>query len=183
MTKMADIKTRDVLSGDVVESVVSVRRVAKVVQGGTTFGFSVMVVAGDGKGLVGYGTGKAKDVMEARAKATRQAKKNVIRIPLREKRTLHHESYGKSGAGLVFLRPATLGKGVIAGGPMRAVFECLGVHDVVAKSIRSSNAHSMVRATFDALSKIRSPRQIASVRGKKIGEIIEVRNVLSNSAG
>jgi small subunit ribosomal protein S5 len=153
------------------EVLVSVKRVAKVVKGGRRFGFSVVVVAGNGKGLVGYGLGKAKEVMEARTKASQAAKKNLIRVSLKESRTIHHDVLGQSGAGRVLLRSAPAGTGIIAGGSMRAVFEMLGLNDVVAKSLGSSNVHNMIGATFDALSNLFSPKLIAERRGKKVTEI------------
>lgn len=159
------------------EVLVSVRRVAKVVKGGRRFGFSVVIVAGDGKGRVGYGLGKAKEVMEARAKASQAAKKDMIRVYLKENRTIHHDIVGHSGAGRVLLRSAPAGTGIIAGGAMRAVFEMLGLHDVVAKSLGSSNVHNMIGATFDALSRLASPKQVAERRNKKVGEIYGSRKV------
>jgi len=156
------------------EVLVSVRRVAKVVKGGRRFGFSVVIVSGNGKGLVGYGLGKAKEVMEARSKASQAAKKSMIRVSLKENRTIHHDIVGRSGAGKVLLRTAPAGTGIIAGGAMRAVFEMLGIHDVVAKSLGSSNVHNMVGATFDALAKLSSPKQIAERRGKRVGEIFAI---------
>ncbi|MEB3702708.1 30S ribosomal protein S5 [Candidatus Bealeia paramacronuclearis] len=155
-----------------VEKLVSVNRVAKVVKGGKNFRFSALVVVGDGKGRVGYGSGKAREVPDAVRKATDQAKRNMIRVPLREGRTLHHDITGTFGSGRVHLRSAVPGTGIIAGGPMRAVFEALGVGDVVSKSMGSSNPHSMVKATFEALKAIHSPRSIAAKRGKKVSEII-----------
>ena len=153
------------------EVLVSVKRVAKVVKGGRRFGFSVVVVAGNGKGQVGYGLGKAKEVMEARSKASQAAKKAMIKVYLKENRTIHHDISGRSGAGKVLLRAAPAGTGIIAGGSMRAVFEMLGLHDVVAKSLGSSNVHNMVGATFDALAKLSSPKQIADRRSKKVSEL------------
>lgn len=160
---------------ELVEILVAINRVAKVVKGGRRFGFAAVVIVGDKKGRVGYGLGKAKEVMEAKQKATQAAKKSMIRVYLREGRTLHHDVHGRFGSGKVLLRSAKPGTGIIAGGPMRAIFEALGVHDVVAKSIGSSNTHNMVKATFDALKNLSSPRVIADKRGKKIGEIIERR--------
>ena len=141
-----------------VEKLVSINRVAKVVKGGRRFGFAALVVAGDGRGRVGYGAGKAREVPEAIRKATEQAKRNMIRVPLREGRTLHHDITGRFGAGRVHLRAAPIGTGIIAGGPMRAIFESLGVADVVAKSIGTSNPHNMIKATFEALRRIEGPR-------------------------
>jgi small subunit ribosomal protein S5 len=157
---------------DLVEKLVGINRVAKVVKGGRRFGFAALVVVGDAKGRVGVGSGKAREVPEAIRKATDQAKRTMIRVPLREGRTLHHDVHGHFGAGRVVLRAAPTGTGIIAGGPMRAIFECLGVHDVVAKSVGTSNPHNMIKATFDALQHIQSPREIAARRGRKVSEII-----------
>jgi len=161
---------------DFVEKLVCVNRVTKVVKGGRNFGFAAMVVVGDKKGLVGYGTGKAKEVTEARNKATKMAKKNLVRISLREGRTIHHDSTGKFSAAKVIVRYAPSGTGIIAGGAMRAVFEAVGIHDVVAKSLATSNPYNLVKATFNALESINSPKNISLKRGKKIGEIIGRRN-------
>lgn len=161
--------------GEHIEKLVCVNRVAKVVKGGKRFGFAALVIVGDGKGKVGYGTGKAKEVSDAVKKATGSARKKQVRIPLREGRTLHHDMYGRFGAGKVFLRSAPAGTGIIAGGPMRAVLEALGVQDVVAKSIGSSNPHNMVKATFEAFRSAHSPRAVAGKRGKRVGEIISRR--------
>ncbi len=159
------------------EKLVGINRVAKVVKGGRRFGFVALVVVGDQKGRVGFGAGKAREVPEAIRKGTEKAKRNLVRIPLREGRTLHHEVTGRYGAGRVVLRPAPAGTGVIAGGPMRAVFESLGVKDVVAKSIGTSNPHNMIKATFQALSKIQSPKDVAAKRGKKVGDIVGRREI------
>jgi small subunit ribosomal protein S5 len=150
--------------------------VAKVVKGGRRFAFAALVVVGDAKGRVGYGSGKAREVPEAIRKATDQAKRNMIRVALREGRTLHHDANGHFGAGRVVLRAAPAGTGIIAGGPMRAVFETMGVQDVVAKCIGTSNPHNMVKATFEALTNVASPRAIAAKRGKKVGEIVGRRD-------
>jgi len=155
-----------------VEKLVSINRVAKVVKGGRRFGFAALVVVGDGKGRVGHGAGKAREVPEAIRKATEQAKRTMVRVPLREGRTLHHDLNGHFGAGQVVMRAAPAGTGIIAGGPMRAVFEALGVQDVVAKSIGTSNPHNMVKATLAALASVVSPRVVAARRGKKIGDIL-----------
>ena len=155
-----------------VEKLVSINRVAKVVKGGRRFGFAALVVVGDGKGRVGHGAGKAREVPEAIRKATEAAKRTMVRVPLREGRTLHHDLKGHFGAGQVVMRAAPAGTGIIAGGPMRAVFEALGVQDVVAKSIGTSNPHNMVKATLAALSSIVSPRVVAARRGKKIADIL-----------
>jgi small subunit ribosomal protein S5 len=158
-----------------VDKLVHINRVAKVVKGGRRFGFAALVVVGDQKGRVGFGHGKAREVPDAIKKATDSAKRNLIRVPLREGRTLHHDVHGHHGAGKVFLRAAPPGTGIIAGGPMRAVFETLGVQDVVAKSLGTSNPYNMVRATFDALQREDSPRGVAARRGKKVSEIITRR--------
>jgi small subunit ribosomal protein S5 len=157
---------------ELIEKLVSINRVAKVVKGGRRFGFAAVVVVGDGKGRAGYGTGKAREVPEAIRKATESAKRAMVRVPLREGRTIHHDVYGRYGAGKVVVRAAKPGTGIIAGGPMRAIFESLGLHDVVAKSVGSSNPHNMIKATFVALARISSPRSVASRRGKKIGDIL-----------
>ena len=158
-----------------VDRLVAINRVAKVVKGGRRFGFAALVVVGDQKGRVGFGHGKAREVPEAVRKATEAAKRALIRVPLREGRTLHHDVFGHHGAGKVLLRSAPAGTGIIAGGPMRAVFETLGIHDIVAKSVGTSNPYNMVRATFDALKNIVSPRSVAARRGKKVGDIIARR--------
>ena len=161
---------------ELADKLVHINRVAKVVKGGRRFGFSALVVVGDQKGRVGFGSGKAREVPEAIRKATEAAKRTLIRVPLREGRTLHHDVKGRHGAGRVVMRSAPPGTGIIAGGPMRAVFEALGVQDVVAKSIGTSNPYNMVRATFDALKNETSPKMVAAKRGKKVGEIIARRN-------
>ena len=163
---------RDRQDSDLVNKLVDVNRVAKVVKGGRRFGFSALVVIGDGKGRVGYGSGKAREVPEAVRKAEEQAKRSMVRVPLRQGRTLHHDIFGHFGAGRILLRAAPPGTGIIAGGPMRAVLEALGVKDVVSKSLGSSNPHNMIKATFQALRAVDSPRSIAAKRGKKVGEII-----------
>ena len=175
MARAANNKEQAQQQDDLVVKLVNINRVAKVVKGGRRFGFSALVVVGDGKGRVGYGSGKAKEVPEAIRKAEDQAKKSMIRIPLREGRTLHHDVNGRFGAGRVVLRSAPSGTGIIAGGPMRAVFESLGIHDVVAKSIGTSNPYNMVKATLDALSKTMSPRTVAARRGLKVGEVVSRR--------
>lgn len=158
------------------EKLVHINRVAKVVKGGKRFAFAALVVLGDGRGRVGAGHGKAREVPDAIRKATEQAKRKMIRVPMREGRTLHHDVTGHYGAGLVVLRSAAPGTGIIAGGPMRAIFEVLGVQDVVAKSKGSSNPHNMVRATLNALEKMQSPRQIAARRGRKVTDIVAQRD-------
>ncbi|MEK6746663.1 MAG: 30S ribosomal protein S5 [Pseudomonadota bacterium] len=167
---------------DLIDKLVSINRVAKVVKGGRRFGFAALVVVGDGKGRVGYGSGKAKEVSDAMRKALETAKKSMMRIPLREGRTVHHDLYGRFGAGKVIIRTAPVGTGIIAGGPMRAVFEALGVQDVVAKSVGTSNPHNMLKATFDALEGMKSPRAIATKRGKAVGEIVDRREGKSSAA-
>ena len=156
---------------ELVDKLVGINRVAKVVKGGRRFGFAALVVVGDQRGKVGFGTGKAKEVPEAIKKATDDAKKNMVKVPMKEGRTLHHDMKGHYGAGRVVLRSAPSGTGIIAGGPMRAVFETLGVQDVVAKSIGTSNPHNMIKATFDAFISMNSPRNIANKRGKKVADI------------
>ncbi len=158
-----------------IEKLVAINRVAKVVKGGKKFSFSALVVVGDGKGRVGFATGKAREVSDAVKKASEKAKRCMVRIPLRESRTLHHDVFGRFGSGKVVLRSAVSGTGIIAGGAMRAVFEALGIQDVVSKCIGSANPHNMVRATFDALRATVSPRYIASKRGKRIGEVTSRR--------
>ena len=160
---------------ELLERLVSINRVAKVVKGGRRFGFAAIVVVGDGNGRVGHGSGKAREVPEAIRKATEQAKATMVRIPLREGRTLHHDMRGRFGAGKVILRAAPAGTGIIAGGPLRAIFECLGVQDVVSKSVGSSNPHNMIKAAFDALTKTSSPRAVASRRGIKVSQIVGQR--------
>jgi small subunit ribosomal protein S5 len=154
-----------------VDRLVHINRVAKVVKGGKRFGFAALVVVGDQKGRVGFGHGKAREVPEAIRKATEQAKRQLIRVPLREARTLHHDVVGRHGAGRVILRAAVAGTGIIAGGPMRAVFETLGINDIVAKSQGTANPYNMVRATFDALKRVDSPRSVAQRRGIKVSEL------------
>jgi small subunit ribosomal protein S5 len=153
------------------DKLVHINRVAKVVKGGKRFGFAALVVVGDQQGQVGFGHGKAREVPEA----IRKARRGLVRVPMRDKRTLHHDSEGRHGAGKVVLRSAPPGTGIIAGGPMRAVFEMLGVRDVVAKSLGSTNPYNMVRATFDALKAQENPRGVASRRGKKVSEIVARR--------
>lgn len=160
---------------ELIDRLVAINRTAKVVKGGRRFGFTAMVIVGDGKGKVGFGKGKAKEVMDAKKKASEAAKKAMVRVPLREGRTIHHDIRGIAGAGKVIIRSAPPGTGVIAGGPMRAIFEALGVQDVVAKSTGSSNPFNMIRATFDALSKIQSPKLAAARRGKRVSDIVGQR--------
>jgi small subunit ribosomal protein S5 len=154
------------------ERLVTINRVAKVVKGGRRFGFAAIMIVGDNKGRVGYGTGKAKEVPEAVRKATEDAKTKMVRVHLKDNRTLHHDIVGRFGAGKVILRSASPGTGIIAGGPMRALFESLGIKDVVAKSTGTSNPHNMLKATFDAFKKSESPKSIASKRSKKVSEVM-----------
>jgi small subunit ribosomal protein S5 len=164
-------RQRDDRDNEFVDRLVHINRVAKVVKGGKRFGFAALVVVGDQKGRVGFGHGKAREVPEAIRKATDQAKRHMVRIPLREGRTLHHDQVGRFGAGRVVVRAAPPGTGIIAGGPMRAIFETLGVNDIVAKSTGTSNPYNMVRATFDALKHVDSPRSVAARRGLKVSDL------------
>jgi small subunit ribosomal protein S5 len=172
----SDRQPREREDTEFIEKLVNINRVAKVVKGGRRFGFAALVVVGDRKGRVGYGAGKAREVPEAIRKATEQARRSMIRVPLREGRTLHHDLVSGYGAGKVIVRAAKAGTGIIAGGPMRAIFEALGIHDVVAKSIGSPNPHNMIKATFNALSRATSPRAVASRRGKRVAEILGRRD-------
>ncbi len=160
---------------EMLEKLVGINRVAKVVKGGRRFGFAALVVVGDGKGRAGFGTGKAREVPEAIRKATEGAKRNMVRVPLRDGRTLHHDIKGTYGAGRVILRAASAGTGIIAGGPMRAVFEVLGIQDIVAKSIGSSNPHNMIKATFLALNHMQAPRSVAQKRGMRVADVLRKR--------
>ena len=173
---------RDREESEFQDKLVGINRVAKVVKGGRRFAFSALVVVGDGRGRVGFGTGKAREVPEAIRKATESAKKSMIRVPLREGRTLHHDIKGHFGAGKVVVRSAPSGTGIIAGGAMRAVFETMGVQDVVAKCTGTNNASNVIRATFDALRVSASPRQVAAKRGKKVGDIVARRDTASGAA-
>ncbi len=155
------------------DRLVAINRVSKTVKGGKRFGFAALVVVGDQRGRVGFGKGKAKEVPEAIRKATEQAKRQMIRVPLRDGRTLHHDIEGRHGAGKVVMRTAVAGTGIIAGGPMRAVFEMLGLQDVVAKSLGSANPYNMIRATMDGLKQETSPRQVAQRRGRKVADILK----------
>jgi small subunit ribosomal protein S5 len=155
------------------DRLVAINRVSKTVKGGKRFGFAALVVVGDQRGRVGFGKGKAKEVPEAIRKATEQAKRSLVRIPLRDGRTVHHDVEGRHGAGKVVIRTAVAGTGIIAGGPMRAVFEMLGIQDVVAKSLGSQNPYNMIRATMDGLKKEASPRMVAQRRGKKVADILK----------
>jgi len=167
---------RDGSDPDMVEKLVAINRVAKVVKGGRRFGFAALVVVGDGRGRVGFGSGKAREVPEAIRKGTEHARKNMVRVPLREGRTLHHDIYGHFGAGKMELRAAPPGTGIIAGGPTRAVFEALGVQDVVVKSVGTSNPYNMIKAVFNGLQRCQSPRMVASRRGKKVSDLVGRRH-------
>ena len=173
----SDSQNKIVEQNEYIEKLVSINRVAKVVKGGRRFSFAALVVVGDGNGMVGHGKGKAKEVPEAIKKATDEAKNRMIRVPLRQGKTLHHDIKGRFDSGKVYLRSAPSGTGVIAGGPMRAVFEALGIQDIVAKSVGTSNPHNMVRATFEALKSASSPKIIAMRRGLKINDITKRRKV------
>ena len=164
---------------ELIEKLVHINRVSKTVKGGKRFGFAALVVVGDGKGRVGFGHGKAREVPEAISKATAAAKKAMVRVPLREGRTLHHDGFGQFGAGKVYVRSATAGTGIIAGGPMRAVFESLGIADVVSKSVGSNNPYNMIRATFSALTDQTSPRSVAQRRGRKVADLLARRGDIS----
>lgn len=164
---------------ELIEKLVHINRVSKTVKGGKRFGFAALVVVGDGKGRVGFGHGKAREVPEAIAKATAAAKKAMVRVSLRDGRTLHHDGFGHFGAGKVYVRSATQGTGIIAGGPMRAVFESLGVSDVVTKSVGTNNPYNMIRATFAALTGQTSPKSVAQRRGKKVVDLLARRGDVS----
>lgn len=164
-------RDRDRDGDDIIDKLVTINRVAKVVKGGRRFSFAALVIVGDQKGRVGFGAGKAREVPEAIRKATERARKTMIRVPMKEGRTLHHDIEGRYGAGHVVLRAAPAGTGIIAGGPMRAVFETLGIGDVVAKSLGSRNPHNMIKATFEGLTRAASPRSVASRRGKKVADL------------
>ncbi|KAF0111892.1 MAG: small subunit ribosomal protein S5 [Hyphomonadaceae bacterium] len=172
MARRPEREQKEERESEIIDKLVAINRVAKVVKGGKNFGFAALVVVGDEKGRAGFGHGKAREVPEAIRKATEEAKKKMIRVPLREGRTLHHNGTGRWGAGNVVLRSAPPGTGLIAGGPMRAVFEVLGIRDVVAKSLGSSNPYNMVRATFEALREQVSPRQVAGKRSLKVADIL-----------
>ncbi len=173
MAKADQIQERE--EPEFIERLVGINRVAKVVKGGRRFGFAALVVVGDGKGRFGYGHAKSKEVPDAIRKASEQARRKMVRVPLREGRTIHHDVKGRHGAGRVLLRSAPQGTGIIAGGPMRAVFEVLGVQDIVAKAIGSNNPYSMINATFDALTNMQNPRMVASRRGKNVKDIVSNR--------
>jgi small subunit ribosomal protein S5 len=171
-TEKTDRRERPQEEGEeFIEKLVAVNRVAKVVKGGKRFSFAAILVIGDGKGRVGHGTGKAREVPEAIRKATEAARRNMIRVPMREGRTLHHDAKGHFGAGRVIIRSAPAGTGVIAGGAQRAVFEALGIQDVVAKATGTTNPHNLIKATFDALKNTESPRTVAARRGKRVSDL------------
>ena len=169
-------RNREEEAPEFADRLVAINRVSKTTKGGKNFGFAALVVVGDQKGRVGFGKGKAKEVPEAIRKATEQAKRQMIRVPLKEGRTLHHDMEGRHGAGKVIMRTAPEGTGIIAGGPMRAVFEMLGIKDVVSKSIGTQNPYNMIRATLDGLKKESSPRSVAQRRGKKVADILPKRD-------
>lgn len=166
---------------NLIEKLICVNKVSKTITGGKKLSFAALVVAGDKKGKVGYGTGKAREVSDARNKALESAKKAMIKVSLKEGRTIHHECEGKYGCGHVILRPAPAGTGIISGGPMRAVFECLGIQDIVSKSIGTNNPYNMILATFEALKSMNSPKNVADRREKHVSEIIKRRNVITNN--
>ena len=174
--------TTDDQGNELIEKLVHINRVSKTVKGGKRFGFAALVVVGDGKGRVGFGKGKAREVPEAIQKGTAAAKKAMVRVPLRDGRTLHHDAYGHFGAGKVHVRSAPQGTGIIAGGPMRAIFESLGVADVVTKSVGTNNPYNMIRATFEALTAQTSPKSVAQRRGKKISDLIGRRGDVKGAA-
>jgi small subunit ribosomal protein S5 len=181
MEKGTDKKKHSEVQEFIVEKLVSVRRVTKVVKGGKNMRFSALVIVGDQRGRVGYASAKAREVPDAVKKAAEKAKKSMMRVSLKEGRTIRHDMSARSGAGLVFLRTAPAGTGVIAGGPMRAIFEALGVQDIVSKSVGSGNYHNMVAATFAALRKVVPPRVVAAKLGKKLPEILERRHVVPDT--
>lgn len=166
---------------NIIEKLICVNKVSKTTTGGKRLSFAALVVVGDGKGRVGFGAGKAKEITDARNKAVESAKKTMVKIPLKESRTIHHECEGKYGRGNVILRPAPAGTGIISGGPMRAVFECLGIKDIVSKSIGTNNPYNMISATFDALKNINSPKNVADRRSKHVSEIVKRRNIVANN--
>lgn len=170
-----DRRHREDAAPEFADRLVAINRVSKTVKGGKRFGFAALVIVGDGKGRVGFGHGKAREVPEAISKATAAARKAMIRVPLREGRTLHHDGFGHFGAGKVYVRSATAGTGIIAGGPIRAVFESLGVADVVSKSVGSNNPYNMIRATLEALTDQSSPRSVAQRRGRKVADLLARR--------
>lgn len=172
---------RDNRDNSLVEKLVDINKCTKVVKGGKTLSFAALVVVGDKKGRVNFGSGKAKEVADARTKAFTNAKKNLKKVPLKEGRTVHHDCEGTYGACKVIIRTAPSGTGVISGGIMRSIFECLGIKDIVAKSVGSANPYNVILATFDALLGMNSPKSVADRRGKNINEIIKRRNLIMNS--
>lgn len=164
-----------------IERLICVNKVSKTTTGGKRLSFAALVVVGDGKGKVGYGTGKAREVTDARNKALENAKRSMIKVPMKEGRTIHHDCEGKYGCGHVILRPAPAGTGIISGGPMRAVFECLGINDLVSKSLGTNNPYNMILATFEALKGMNSPKNVADRRSKHVSEIIKRRNIIVNN--
>lgn len=176
MSKQQAKNQKEKASVEIVERLVSINRVSKTVKGGKNMSFSALVVVGDSNGRVGFGKGNATEVSDAKSKAFEAAKKAMIKVALKEGRTIHHDIFGRFCSGKVYLRSAPAGTGVIAGGPMRAIFECAGIHDIVAKSVGTSNPYNMVGATFEALKKLLSPKLIAERRSKEISEIIKRRN-------
>ncbi len=163
-----------------VEKLVAINRITKVVKGGRRFGFAALVVVGDKKGSIGVGKGKSKQVPDAIKKATELAKKNMVKIPLKDGRTLHHDIYSKSGSGKILMRSAPTGTGIIAGGAVRAVCEVLGIQDVVAKSLGSQNPHNVLKALIGGLKSQSSPKYLLALRGKTISEIIRKRETKWN---
>ena len=183
LTKQQTKNHKEKVANEIVERLVAINRVSKTVKGGKNMSFAALVVVGDKNGRVGYGKGNATEVSDAKNKAFEAAKKAMTKISLKEGRTIHHDTYGKFCSAKVHLRSAPAGTGVIAGGPMRAIFECSGIHDVVAKSVGTSNPYNMVAATFDALTSLISPKIIAERRSKEISEIVKRRNVTLNQTG
>ena len=163
------------IESDIKEKLVAINRITKVVKGGRRFGFAALVVVGNQKGSIGIGQGKSKQVPDAIKKATEVAKRSLIKIPLKDGRTLHHDIYSKSGSGKILMRSAPTGTGIIAGGAMRAACEALGIQDVVAKSLGSANPHNVLKALMDGLRNQSSPKYLSAIRGKKISEIIKQR--------
>ena len=167
---------------NIIEKLICVNKVSKTTTGGKRLSFAALVIVGDGKGRVGFGAGKAREITDARNKAVESAKKSMIKVPLKEGRTIHHECEGKHGRGNVILRPAPAGTGIISGGPMRAVFECLGIQDIVSKSVGTNNPYNMILATFDALKNTNSPKNVADRRSRHVSEIIKRRNIMINNS-
>jgi small subunit ribosomal protein S5 len=170
-------------NAEIVERLVAINRVSKTVKGGKNMSFAALVIVGDKNGRVGFGKGNATEVSDAKSKAFEAAKKAMIKVSLKEGRTIHHDIFARFCSAKVYLRAASAGTGVIAGGPMRAVFECAGIHDVVAKSVGTSNPYNLVGATFAALKGLISPKMVAEKRSKEISEIIKRRNLALNQTG